>query len=367
MEWWIPYVIILGLGALQGWILGTWILRKGEGRKLPHTLLAVLLFAFAYRLSVELLRYAGLGGVDHWTYHLFLEYSWAYGPLIYLYIQAYLRPDFTWTRQTYLHFLPLGVQFLMSNWVKSQNFFWNGKLSSLPPLGAESYVLWVQTPFHFWVFGILILAYGFFSQKTLNHHTQTYRLRDHQLAWLRQILWSYMLLACLVLVFTGIDFFFFDYAFGPAYYRPAIFIPMAALTYWLGLKGATRQPSPVNQLTPIAPAAEPTLLVALRKLMEQEALYQQAGLTVSMVAERLEVKPYQITQVLNRTLDQSFTDFVNEYRVHAFEKLLQQEKYQHYTLSALGLEAGFNSKASFNRVVKKMRGVSPKTLRQTLR
>jgi AraC-like DNA-binding protein len=45
------------------------------------------------------------------------------------------------------------------------------------------------------------------------------------------------------------------------------------------------------------------------------------------------------------------------------KRLLSDEKNKNYTLLALAYEAGFNSKASFNRAVKKLTGKPPGALK----
>ena len=58
-------------------------------------------------------------------------------------------------------------------------------------------------------------------------------------------------------------------------------------------------------------------------------------------------------------------DFVNQYRIEAAKNMLTSDKYNQYTIIAIAYEAGFNSKASFNRIVKKITGKSPKFLKKS--
>ena len=58
-----------------------------------------------------------------------------------------------------------------------------------------------------------------------------------------------------------------------------------------------------------------------------------------------------------------FNDFINEYRIEELKKLLNDPKNNNFTLLSLAFEAGFNSKASFNRAVKKLTGKSPSALK----
>jgi AraC-like DNA-binding protein len=71
--------------------------------------------------------------------------------------------------------------------------------------------------------------------------------------------------------------------------------------------------------------------------------------------------------LINEHLIVNFLDFVNRYRVGEAQRLLQDEENDQYTLLAVAKEAGFNSKAPFNRAFKKYTGMSPSRYRQTER
>ncbi|MEO0469784.1 MAG: helix-turn-helix domain-containing protein, partial [Bacteroidota bacterium] len=63
---------------------------------------------------------------------------------------------------------------------------------------------------------------------------------------------------------------------------------------------------------------------------------------------------------INTIGKKAFYDFVNQYRVGHFKLLLRDPNQQHLTILALGLESGFNSKASLNRIFKQHTGLSPR-------
>ncbi|MCD4696832.1 MAG: helix-turn-helix domain-containing protein [Bacteroidales bacterium] len=57
---------------------------------------------------------------------------------------------------------------------------------------------------------------------------------------------------------------------------------------------------------------------------------------------------------------------VNNYRVEEVKRLMAEGKHEHYTLLAIALEAGFNSKSSFNRIFKEFTGSTPSHYKKTL-
>ncbi len=357
------YVFILMLGAFQGIILGGLLAIDG---KRSNRILAIILFFFTYRLLVQsAFIQLGWNSVDHWTYQVFFDYNWVYGSLIYFYVASYLNPDFTWKRQDLWHFIPLIIEFTFSNWVKYQNYYWNGSTSSLPFLGAESYVLWVQTPFKFVVASVLILFYISKSKQLLRQlsNNKDLSLQASGLQWIRQILAAYQAFSILILITVLVDYSFFDYAFRPFYIIP-IYAVMAIITYWLGLQGFIHKKDiPLKKLNRNNESLLQPIAVRLNKLMEEQQPYLDPDLNLNQLAELLEVKPYLLTQTLNQVIQKKFSDYINEYRIKEVKRLFNDPNFDHYTLLAIANEAGFNSKATFNRIIKKHTGKSPTQLR----
>ena len=56
----------------------------------------------------------------------------------------------------------------------------------------------------------------------------------------------------------------------------------------------------------------------------------------------------------------NFNDFINYYRVLAVQEKLKGGEHKRQTLLGIAYDAGFNSKATFNRAFKKVTGLSPK-------
>jgi YesN/AraC family two-component response regulator len=98
--------------------------------------------------------------------------------------------------------------------------------------------------------------------------------------------------------------------------------------------------------------------------MENEKLFLDGDLTLQKLAERLAIPAQHLSQVINERLDQTFSDFINKYRVEEAKRRLLDPKTQHYTVLAIGEEVGFNSKSSFNAVFKKYTNTTPSEFRK---
>jgi AraC-like DNA-binding protein len=97
----------------------------------------------------------------------------------------------------------------------------------------------------------------------------------------------------------------------------------------------------------------------LERLMSGHKPFTDPELTLDKLAAFMEISPNQLSQIINEHYRQSFYDFVNAYRVEEVKELLKTNAVEHTTLLGIGLNAGFNSKATFNRCFKKHTGKTP--------
>jgi AraC-like DNA-binding protein len=97
----------------------------------------------------------------------------------------------------------------------------------------------------------------------------------------------------------------------------------------------------------------------LSSYFQKEEPYLQPDITLSELATRLHTNTSVLSAAINTGFGKNFNDFVNQYRVDAFLAKMQSGEMKHFTLLAIAFECGFNSKATFNRAVKKATGKSP--------
>ena len=97
----------------------------------------------------------------------------------------------------------------------------------------------------------------------------------------------------------------------------------------------------------------------LESLMQFKKIYRNPHLSLSSTAEILGISACYLSSLINKLLNKSFIDFVNEYRVNEIKKNLNSKAFAHYTIVSVGLEAGFNSKSAFYTAFKKHTGVTP--------
>ncbi len=102
----------------------------------------------------------------------------------------------------------------------------------------------------------------------------------------------------------------------------------------------------------------------LAQLFDREQPYLEEALTLAGVAEKLEIRPDQLSAIINKELKTSFADLVNEYRIRAARKLMRERP--DLNLLRIAFDCGFGSRASFNRVFKQKMDMPPVEYRRRL-
>jgi AraC-like DNA-binding protein len=102
----------------------------------------------------------------------------------------------------------------------------------------------------------------------------------------------------------------------------------------------------------------------LLDVMEKERPHSDSDLTLPRLAERLEVSPHNLSEVINTRTGMNFFDFINSYRVDQVKRDLADPEKRQYKVLALAFDAGFSSKTSFNTIFKKFTGITPSEWRE---
>lgn len=94
-------------------------------------------------------------------------------------------------------------------------------------------------------------------------------------------------------------------------------------------------------------------------LMEKEKVFKQNKLTLGELAEMISISSHNLSEVINSKTGMKFFDFINQYRIDEVKKELIKKENEKLTLLAIAMDAGFNSKSSFNTLFKKYVGLTP--------
>jgi AraC-like DNA-binding protein len=109
--------------------------------------------------------------------------------------------------------------------------------------------------------------------------------------------------------------------------------------------------------------------IYLKKLllyMDTKKPYLNGSLSILDLSDMTGIARHHITQVLNENYKRNFFTFINEYRVKEVLERFKDPRYNNYTILAIALDAGFNSKTTFNSFFKNQTGLTPSEYRQKI-
>ncbi|MEO7211501.1 ABC transporter permease [Mucilaginibacter sp.] len=271
-----------------------------------------------------------------------LQFSLALGPLIFFYVLKIIQPEYKFRPKDLLHFFPLLLE-----------------------LGAE--VMEVKASLALLTF-VSVSAYLYLSNRLIErfYREQKFNGSDrhrYELKWLRNLLAGFGLLWLLWIPFVAIHYFYDHHQPDLRDYYP-LYLLLAAITIWTAVVAFLRPTAGVQAATPtfLKPPLPEDMKhrgTWLKNAMKAGLYYQDPELSLSSLAEKLELGPHELSRIINTALKKSFNDFINEYRVADVVQKMQTRGYDHITLLGIAFESGFNSKTTFNRTFKQITGISP--------
>lgn len=101
------------------------------------------------------------------------------------------------------------------------------------------------------------------------------------------------------------------------------------------------------------------LLEQLTSVMTKEKLFVNPKLKISDLAGKMSVPSYKLSYLFNQHMQCSFYDYINDYRVLEFKKLIEKGEHKAYSINALTEKCGFTSRSTFFRYFKKNTGMTP--------
>lgn len=153
-------------------------------------------------------------------------------------------------------------------------------------------------------------------------------------------------------------------------------IPLLLFSYWLGYQTINQKDiyyhvSADFKMETVIPeqsryrnsklteANKKAYATKIEEFMSREKPYLNNELTLTSLADKLDLKPIHLSQVLNEAFKENFYAFINRYRIVESQRLLKDLRYHNYSIQAIAFEAGFNSMSTFNKAFKEIVGKSP--------
>jgi len=320
----------------------------------------------ALAIVVVVLWIARILGIDtglaaffpHWSW-LPLQFSLALGPLIYFYVLKITRPEYKFHLKDLLHFIPMllqqGVLVLeIRESIRTGAATYDTLIfQQMSPILQLLAFIGVIT----YLYGSFRLIERFYQQLKFNYVSDRYR---YELRWLQNLLLVFGVIWLLWIPFTVVDYYYHldSHACYPLYLLLAIMtIRIAVQALFRPEAGMASLAQPIFKPTP--PAELRQKGIWLKKVVKTNLYYQDPELSLSSLAENIDLTTHELSRIINTVLKKSFNDFINEYRVADVVQKMQDPAYDHITLLGIAFESGFNSQSTFTRIFKHMTGKSP--------
>jgi len=371
------HTVIL-LGAVQGFIMAG-LLFFSKKKQLANKLLAALILFISlacFNLYGNYIDWFGSPVVRFLADLIPLVIVMPFGPLMYFYMQASLDPYFKITkgRRRQFNLVIIDLVPCLTVLVYFVGFVAN-QVSDPKPWGwfIDAYNTYADIPRWASITYYLWLSYKYLAaQKIKNNISADNPPADFK--WMQQFVRVFLVFQCIWFLYLVPYVIpkYSDALLNAVDWYP-IYIPMAIMIYWLGIKGymvshaaapTPKKTAPIQAI--LSPPAVQQAVTVLEKAMQQDKLYLNPGLNLDMVAEHTGLPQKTISAVLNQHVNTSFNEFVNGYRVEAFKEKVLQPGMENLTIAGVAYECGFNSQATFQRTFKQITGMSPSEFRKSV-
>lgn len=331
------------LGAFNGLVLGLYFILFAKPRHASNYFLGVLLLALSIRIGKSVFLYFNqdLAGI-------YLQFGLSaclfIGPSLYFYLRSAVHPDKSQSGWK-LHFLPLLVVIITIDilypWYDYRQewfYFFNA-----------IYLIWLT----YLIFSGLLIRSSlakFFQRKA--------RLSAMEV-WINSV---YIGNVLVWIAYNIVDYT--SYILGALSFSFVFYLLLLLLIFT-----RKRDPSFLSRQVKygnkrIDDEEAQQLTDKLDSLMKSEKLFKDPNLKLPDVADRLNLLPHRLSQLLNDNLEKNFTFFINEYRIEEAKHLIQESP--HLKLESIGYECGFNSKSTFYATFKKIVGATPLVFKEQL-
>lgn len=359
--------ITLLIGAAQGVVLAVMLLCVPHNR-VANRFLAALIVAVALMVTPYIIGFAGFYDAYPWLSFAPFGTSLAFGPLFWCY--AFALTSGAAPARWWLHFLPYLVQFLSQAAVFPLPLEWKNWWDGIAHAPIISPLLTAASLVSITLYGWLVWRrYGAYCRFLESTRSDGARFDP---SWLRNALIALMAMGAAWAGFVLAD------ALDPSrdyFDRFWMYVALSALSVYLGVEGWRNASLPYPILGEAVPkdglAAVPERDWRAQgevwaREVDTKRLWQDPEITLASMAKALGTNTSYASRALNEGLGVSFSAFINSRRVEAVKAVLAQPDAER-DLMAIAFEAGFNSKASFNRAFSDFAGMSPSAYRKMAR
>ena len=363
--------ILIFTGFIQGIFIGTIHLIKGGTNRKANKYLGWLLIISSITILHFLFFRAGIYKAYPHAHKIFYPLLFLIGPFFYLYVKQLIKPKENISLKSFLHFIPSLVVLILlvpyyiqsaNNKLELINNYENNKFLPLDFILGTGQI--IQLIIYLILSKISVTKY---YKSLKEQHSSTVGIN---LFLINYVIWGMASIFVLIFISSMLQsvglLLFSDFNI----YTPIFF---TVIIYVMGyiLLGKSQTAEIDDNIvkykgSKLTEKEAEKYLNCLTKYMREKKPYLKNDLTILDLAELTNIPPRYLSQIINTKLSLNFYEFVNKYRIEECIKLFKEESAENYTILALALESGFQSKTAFNTAFKKFTGKTPSALRKSI-
>ena len=359
--------MLMILGAIQGLVFVIVTLSYKKFKSRTNYILAFLILCFSLVNIQYFLSMTGIVSKDKFFGIVYIPFACLNMVTYYFYVKSYLYPEHIFTNKEKALFIPFILFFIAICYYKVVYVF--GFMTS-EIITFFRYLAGLHE-----VIGCLfsLILLGFTIRLILKFKKDQTKNADldklkQSITWLL-VTSSISFLLCIIWAFAVYKEVVEQVANPNAFYY-FLWISMSFTIYWLGHIGLYKYGVIEEQKQiKIFQKEQPTIvrkksfenenINRFQKLIVDEKKYLDSNLSLEKVADDLHLNSSHLSRLINAELKVSFSDYINSLRVEEAKSYMKNLEFSNYTLVAIGLEAGFNSKSAFQKSFKKFTGITP--------
>ncbi len=354
----------LDLVLFAGFIQGIFLIlslqftsrKNREANKLLIIIIGLATFIFAGKMATFQIK-----GLWVWRFSLLSDCSiYMYGPLLYTYFRTLVFKERASDSLTFKPFIPSLLLFLFFCWtltLTTEEYF------------AMSYTIGMGIVYlAMELFGVTsLIVYAILSYRIVKKiKNSTHKEFIHAQKLVRYIKFIVLGLSAIIIFWSiGIFRTYALHSYDSFIIYKLVWISMAIFLFIVGYFSFT-QPEivrlTVEKTTTKDRLRQEEIKIITQKLQElidEEQIFTRSDLSLKILAKKLDTSANNLSWLLNSVYGKTFYEYVNEHRVKAFLAKVEEGEHRKQTLLAIAMDAGFNSKSTFNKSFKTIMNDTP--------
>jgi len=345
---------VLLVAAIQGFLLFLGLITKKTKNKLSNIAISIIVFVIAITILFS------WGSASHYNNSKNAIPFWILSSYLlvpasfWIFFEVNTNPTFKFSKKYWLLFLPalldISVQIIFKLFYQL----------------LENEIFTVAVKSQFWFFFVEILPLFATILILIFYLRRLWLISQKMKEFKNSILTTYFKKMIFILIFMGLLLTFWT---ASTYYLVQYKVIEIVLVSFIFLLGYTAYFKPdffeipteilLKNQRSFPNFDDKTELQKLNLAFKEKCLHLRPKLTVSELANELNLPTKYVTFLITNYYSKNFNDFVNTYRVTEVVTRMADPAEKHKSLLGIALDSGFNSKSSFNQVFKQHTGKTP--------